>query len=79
MAEFFENASRLIKNKGIMIIDIGDSQFAGVHIPTDKLLNTIAKSYGFILYDEEILRTRYSKNRMILTQKVLRYRLEKGS
>lgn len=77
MDVFFKNASTLIKDQGIMIIDIGDSQFAGVHIPTHNLLTEIAKKYNFQLYDEEILRKRYSKNKMILSQRVLRYQLKK--
>ena len=66
-----------IKSGGLFTMDIGDSQFAGVHIPTHQILSTICEQYGFILYDEEILRERRSKNGMVLTQRLLRYRLEK--
>ena len=77
MNDFFKNSVKLLRHGGILILDIGDSQFAGVHVPTDVLLSIIAKKYGFILYEEEILRTRRSKNQMILSQKVLRYQLNK--
>jgi hypothetical protein len=66
-----------IKSGGLFTMDIGDSQFAGVHIPTHQILSIICDQYGFILYDEEILRERRSKNGMALTQRLLRYRLEK--
>lgn len=66
-----------IKAGGLFTMDIGDSQFAGVHIPTHQILSSICSQYGFSLYDEEILRERHSKNGMILTQRLLRYRLEK--
>lgn len=66
-----------LKNGGLFTMDIGDSQFAGVHIPTHQILSEICRQYGFILYDEEILRQRHSKNGMILSQRLLRYRLEK--
>ena len=77
MNDFFKNSAKLLRHEGILILDIGDSQFAGIHIPTDALLSIIAEKHGFILYEEEILRTRRSKNQMILSQKVLRYQLRK--
>ncbi|MET3548337.1 hypothetical protein ABID47_004967 [Paenibacillus favisporus] len=73
----FGKLKQILRNDGIFVLDIGDSQFAGVHIPTDAILSELAVKHGFTLYDEEILRTRRSKNQMILSQKVLRYRLRK--
>lgn len=58
-------------------MDIGDSQFAGVHIPTHEILVKICESHGFKLYQEEILRKRRSKNGMILTQRLLKFHLHK--
>ena len=72
-----QKPSESVKPGGLFIMDIGDSQFAGVHIPTHQILSNICGQYGFSLYDEEILRKRRSKNGMILTQRLLRYRLEK--
>lgn len=72
-----QKLSRSIKAGGLFTMDIGDSQFAGVHIPTHLILSDICVQHGFILYDEEILRERRSKNGMVLTQRLLRYRLEK--
>lgn len=72
-----QKLSRSIKSDGLFTMDIGDSQFAGVHIPTHQILSSICAQYGFSLYDEEILRKRRSKNGMILTQRLLRYRMEK--
>lgn len=77
MNDFFKNAAKVLRHDGILILDIGDSQFAGVHVPTDVILSLIAEKHAFILYEEEILRTRRSKNQMILSQKVLRYQLNK--
>lgn len=77
MNDFFENSSNNVKDNGYLILDIGDSQFAGVHIPTDEILTIIAEKNGFYLYEEEILRTRRSKNQMLLSQKVLRFQLKK--
>lgn len=77
MNNVIEKLSISMKNGGLFTMDIGDSQFAGVHIPTHQILSDICTEYGFRLYDEEILRQRRSKNGMILTQRLLRYRLEK--
>lgn len=66
-----------MKNEGIFIMDIGDSQFSNVHIPTHDILMKIAAKHGFRVYDEEVLRTRRSKNGMILSQRVLRFKLKK--
>ncbi|CAI6330933.1 MULTISPECIES: hypothetical protein [Bacillus] len=77
MNKVFQKLKKIIRNDGVFILDIGDSQFAGIHIPTDKLLSKIANKNGFELYEEETLRTRRSKNQMILTQKILRFRLKK--
>lgn len=72
-----QKLSTSIKSGGLFTMDIGDSQFAGVHIPTHQILSIICAQYGFILYDEEVLRERRSKNGEVLTQRLLRYRLEK--
>ena len=69
--------SKGLKNHGKFIMDIGDSQFSGIHIPTHELLEELALQHGFKKYDEEILRKRFSNNGMELTQRVLRFELIK--
>lgn len=78
---YFEDMSKVIeklcvslKIEGLFIMDIGDSQFDGVHIKTDEELKIIAESVGFELIDTDVLRTRRSKNNMILSQKLLRFK-----
>lgn len=66
-----------MRNGGYFIMDIGDSQFGGVHIPTHDILSALCEQHGFIKYKEEILRERRSKNGMVLSQRLLKYRLEK--
>ncbi|MEI7027968.1 hypothetical protein [Paenibacillus sp. y28] len=73
MNNVFENLHRQMKSGGTFVLDIGDSQFAGVHIPTHEILQTLAVKNGFHFIDEEILRTRRSKNGMVLSQRVLRF------
>lgn len=77
MKQVFEKLHNIMRDGAVFIMDIGDSQFAGVHIPTHDLLTALCEDCGFSLYDEEILRTRYSKNGMELTQRILRFELHK--
>lgn len=77
MEKVIERLSHAMKDNGYFIMDIGDSQFAGVHIPTHEILIKICESYGFSLYQEEILRERRSKNGMVLSQRLLKFRLKK--
>lgn len=58
---------------GILSFDIGDSQFAGVHVPTHVLLDGLIVNAGFSSLGETVLRTRRSRNGMNLTQRVMRY------
>lgn len=70
--------SHAMKDCGIFIMDIGDSQFAGVHIPTHEILSEICRNHGFELYEEEVLRERRSKNGMVLSQRLLKFVLHKS-
>lgn len=72
-----ERLSHALKDNGRFIMDIGDSQFAGVHIPTHEILSEICKNHGFELYAEDILRKRHSKNGMVLSQRLLKFILHK--
>lgn len=78
MSQVIERLSHAMKDNGYFIMDIGDSQFAGVHIPTHTILTKIFESYGFELYDEDILRERRSKNGMVLSQRLLKFRFHKN-
>jgi tRNA G10 N-methylase Trm11 len=77
MNSVIEKLARAMKDNAIFIMDIGDSQFAGVHIPTHEILSDICATHGFLKYDEEILRERRSKNGMVLSQRLLKFRLSK--
>lgn len=66
--------SSALKPGGLLVMDIGDSQFGGVHIPTHTMLNNIFTDAGLSPVSETILRTRRSRNGLLLTQRVLRFR-----
>ncbi len=78
MDKVIERLAHAMKDDGYFIMDIGDSQFAGVYIPTHTILTELCKAHGFELYDEEILRQRHSKNGMALSQRLLKFRLHKS-
>jgi DNA modification methylase len=56
---------------GVVCIDIGDSQYGGVNVPTHELLAEIAESLSFRLKDMVHLRSRVSKDRSALSQHLL--------
>lgn len=76
MNDMLKRLAISMRTNGHFIMDIGDSQFAGVHIPTHKILSALCEKHGLIKYEEDILRERRSKNGMILSQRILRFRKE---
>ena len=59
------------KAEGIICIDIGDSVYADVHIPTHKILTQIGCDLGWNLIEEVLLRNRRSKGGSELGQYLL--------
>ncbi len=55
----------------VLCIDIGDSRYAGVNVPTQDLLVDVAKTVGFEFCERVPLRARVSKDRSRLSQDVL--------
>lgn len=71
---WLSNCKRMLKPDGKMVIDIGDSKFAGVHVPTDKFLISIAKDINLELIDTEIVRKRSSNDGTVLKQVLLTFK-----
>ena len=66
-------AARL-RRDGRIVIDIGDSAYGGVHVPTDRFIESSLAAAGFELRDDVVLRQRYSRSRVKLTQRLLVFR-----
>lgn len=66
------------RKDGTIVIDIGDSTYAGVHVPTDQFIVQSLASVGFDLNDELTLRQRYSRSQAKLTQKLLVFTSKSG-
>lgn len=65
------NCHSLLSDGGRAVVDIGDSRFAGVHVPTDKFLEELARNVGFHISDIELVRKRTSKDGSALSQVLL--------
>lgn len=58
-------------SEGRLVLDIGDSRFAGVHVDTPELLVQLAESVGWTLESNTTLRARTAKDGTALCQKLL--------
>lgn len=63
-----QNCTRYLKPGALLHLDIGDSKFYGVHVPTDRLLIDVAKSVNFRLEESKVLARRHSRDKTPLTQ-----------
>lgn len=68
MSDVLRNCFRYLKADGHMILDIGDSKFYGVHVPTDTLLIEASQACGFEVVDVKILARRHSRDKTPLKQ-----------
>lgn len=73
MYELFRGLTRHLNNNAKLFIDLGDSIFGGVHIPTDLILNEVLGGIGYRFDKRIILRERRSRNNEIIVQVLLKY------
>lgn len=78
MHAILQALARHTRKDGTIVIDIGDSAYAGVHVPTDRFMTESLDAAGFDLNDELVLRQRYSRSQMKLTQKLLVFKARTG-
>ena len=71
MDSIFSKLTRYLTKGSKVLIDIGDSIFANVHIPTDDILIEILKKRNYSFLKKELLRKRRSKNKEVLSQTLL--------
>jgi DNA modification methylase len=71
MAKVFRGLHRHTTANAVVCIDIGDSRYGGVHVPTHSLLGDVSRTVGFNLVETVKLRTRLSKDKTPLTQELL--------
>lgn len=71
MSVVFSSLGECLRSGGRLCIDIGDSIYNGVHVPTDDLLVEVAESIGFRTVERIHLRKRVSKGGEAVRQQLL--------
>lgn len=71
MADVFSSLRNCLKSGAKLCIDIGDSIYNRVHVPTDDLLVEVAESIGFRTVERVHLRNRISKGGGAVRQQLL--------
>ena len=73
MHELFSGLTRHLNHNAKLFIDLGDSIFGGVHIPTDLILNEVLEGIGYHFEERIVLRERRSRNNEVVSQVLLKY------
>ncbi len=68
MHAMFAAVHRCLKPDARFLLDIGDSRFYGVHVPTDQLLQDVAREVGFEVEQTHLLARRRSRDSSALVQ-----------
>jgi len=74
----FKNIFRVLTDNGDFFIDIGDSKFKDVHVPTDLIYEKIGEDVGFELIEKRKVRNRFSKDGSPLGQWLLHFKKNRG-
>lgn len=79
MDSVFSKLTKHLNNKTKILIDIGDSIFANIHVPTDDILIEILQAQNYNLIEKKLLRKRRSRNKAILSQTLLVFEYRKSN
>lgn len=74
MKAVFAGIKKHLKAGAMVAVDIGDSQYSDIHVPTDRLLAGLLQAQGFLLEREITLRKRISRSGLPLRQVLLVFR-----
>ena len=74
MTDIFRAIRSHLTREAIIAIDIGDSCYAGIHVPVDDLLSACLQELGFVQDDSVTLRKRKSRGGMLLKQSLIVFR-----
>lgn len=74
MGDVLQSVHQSLAERGTVVIDIGDSKFYGIHVPTDKLLVHVATEHGFVITEQRIIARRHSRDKTPLRQVEIRLR-----
>jgi DNA modification methylase len=62
------NIHSCLKENACFILDLGNSRFCGVDVPTDSILCELAEDLGYEILSNQILAKRYSHDKSLLRQ-----------
>lgn len=71
MEEIFQGLKKHLSENATIAIDIGDSVYGGVKVPTDELLIGVLEKLGYRVKEQVILRKRMSRSGEVLKQVLL--------
>jgi hypothetical protein len=74
MADMFTAIYACLRPGADFILDIGDSRFYGVHVPTDSILARVGVQAGFELSSRRVIAERRSRDKTPLSQVELKFR-----
>lgn len=74
----FSGLTSKLKDNACILIDLGDSIFSNVHIPTDKILIELLNTVGYYEVNNQVLRTRRSRNGGVLSQFLITLKYHKS-
>jgi len=75
MHSVFNGLKKHLSPNSRVLIDIGDSIFAGVHVKTDDILIEVLGNVGYQLIEKVLLRKRRSRDKSILSQVLLVFQI----
>lgn len=67
----FSNLKKHLNDDATLAIDIGDSLYSGVHVPTDELFVDVLRDIGYDFRESVTLRRRLSRDGSVLKQVLL--------
>jgi tRNA G10 N-methylase Trm11 len=76
IARVFEGLSSHLRRGAPVLIDIGDSCYGNIHVPTNQLLRDVLERRGYQLSAQHVLRRRSSRSGRELSQSLLAFRFE---
>jgi tRNA G10 N-methylase Trm11 len=79
MSSVISNFKTVLKLNGVVVIDLGDSCYGSVWVPTDRILAEMMESAGFELRDRVVLRERQSRDGRKLSQTLQVFRHVNGT
>jgi DNA modification methylase len=71
MTTVFDGLALHLRKRAVLAMDIGDSVYGSVHVPTDSILKAVLKARGFRLRSDVTLRCRASRSGRLLRQALL--------